>query len=68
MNWIPTSERYPNHAGEYFVTLKKNNQTLRGIVAFRINKKQPEFYNRITQETYNVIAWQKLPRPYKEKK
>ena len=68
MNWVPTTERYPNQAGEYFVTIKKNNRTLMGIVSFRINKKNPEFYNQITQEIYNVIAWQKLPRPYKENK
>ena len=66
--WISTSERHPNHAGQYFATIKKNNRTLMGIVSFRINKKVPEFYNQFTQETYDVIAWMKLPKPYKEGK
>ena len=44
--WIPTSERHPNHAGEYLVTMiGVNGKREVGIVKFRLDgrNKQPFF-------------------------
>lgn len=67
--WIPTSERHPNHAGEYLVTMIGiNGKREVGIVKFRLDgrNKQPFFYNPFTQTPLRVTAWMRIPDPYEE--
>lgn len=44
--WIPTSERHPNHAGEYLVTMiGVNGKREVGIVKFDLNGRRYIYYN-----------------------
>jgi len=63
MYWIPTKDRLPSENGEYLITL--------------LHKTMPVFYTSergfysavidtiLTWPIDNVIAWMKLPEPYK---
>lgn len=65
--WIPTSVRYPNHAGDYIATVELNcGMKEVAIVKFRLDgrNKKPFFYNPFTQSVLNVTAWMKIPEPY----
>lgn len=66
MKWVSVKERYPNKAGAYFVTVRKNGKNMVGILRFRLNKQFPEFYNQFSAEPMDVTAWMYLPKPYKE--
>lgn len=67
--WIPVSERLPEERGMYLVTEKVfaiDDRNHRG--KFKVETEQVEFsggkWNRA--KFYEIIAWQELPKPYKE--
>ena len=67
LNWIPTSKRYPNKAGEYLVTvINQNGGKDVGILNFRLEgrERRPTFYNPYRADRENVTAWMKIPFPY----
>lgn len=60
--WIPCSERLPSYDGPFICTAKGIKESLELIYSSWDNSWMDEFYSE-----YEVIAWQPLPDPYKEK-
>lgn len=57
-SWIPCSERLPEEAGLYLVSMHRLGYPQRGIDGF-VREKWERYGN-------NVIAWMPLPKPYEE--
>lgn len=57
--WIPCSERLPDKNGEYLITLEMMDGTFEVDIEM-FNGKKWNYYNKS-----EVIAWTKLPEPYK---
>ena len=57
--WIPVEEKLPNDARQVLVTIYWGNNDYEVSVA--------EYWDLDGWGDLNVIAWQELPKPYKEK-
>lgn len=61
--WIPVSERLPKEGGYYLVTLETKSQIGSNVTSLGYFFGQEKRWMK-SEDT--VIAWQPLPKPYKE--
>lgn len=76
--WIPCSERLPEKAGKYLVTMQEGFTFHTTVRRFNPKPKHPEqneplftkhlpLYSGWERRTVGVIAWRELPPAYKPK-
>ena len=61
--WIPVSERLSELFDYVLVTTKDGGRT----IAHRMPNQTKSWYDLHSKNVPNIIAWQPLPQPYKEK-
>ena len=77
--WIPCSERLPEKAGKYLVTMIEGCSVHTSVRRFNPKPKHPEqnepiftkylpYYSGWERATRGVIAWMPLPAPYDMRK
>lgn len=77
--WIPCSERLPEKAGKYLVTIIEGGSVHTSVRRFNPKPKHPEqnepiftkhfpYYSGWERATKGVVAWKPLPEPYIRKK
>ena len=66
--WIPVTEK-PIEGGQYIVTLKDDKEVWTDIAEWNPTfggRWQAEFFDCEYRDIDNVVAWQPLPKPYRE--
>ena len=64
--WIPCSERLPEHGGRYLISALDGIQTRTTVAPYLPRCKAWTMTGRMAY--WKVIAWMPLPEPYKEEK
>ena len=67
--WIPVTEK-PIEGGQYIVTLKDDKEVWTDIAEWNPTfggRWQAEFFDCEYRDIDNVVAWQPLPTPYRER-
>lgn len=65
-NWIPVAEKLPLHTGRYLVTVLDDVNHYIVTALYLQSMKRWFADDNKYEENKNVVAWQKLPTPYKE--
>ena len=76
--WIPVSDKLPEKAGKYLVTISEGGSVHTTVRRFNPKPKHPQqnepiftkhlpFYSGWERATRGVVAWKELPEPFKPK-